>query len=99
VTKNRKISRSRPEVAGSPIVIELPPERAFVLHLDSHAQPPQVVAGRVEHVTSGRIAHVSSLREMLAFLADVLGDELQAAEMAHTEPVGPPSRPRGRKHR
>jgi hypothetical protein len=55
-------------------VFALPPERAFVLHLDAHAQPPRRVAGRVEHVTSGRVAHVTSLRDLLAFLAEVLGD-------------------------
>jgi hypothetical protein len=51
----------------------LPPDRAFVLHLDARAQPPRRVIGRVEHVTSGRVTHVSSLRELLSFLADVLG--------------------------
>jgi hypothetical protein len=52
--------------------LELPPDRAFVLHLDARAQPPRRVIGRVEHVTSGRVTHVTSLRELLAFLADVL---------------------------
>ena len=52
--------------------LELPPDRAFVLHLDARAQPPRRVIGRVEHVTSGRVAHVTSLHELLAFLADVL---------------------------
>ena len=28
----------------------------------------------VEHVTSGRVAHVTSLRGLMAFLADVLRD-------------------------
>jgi hypothetical protein len=53
--------------------LELPPERAFVLHLDARAQPPRRFVGRVEHVTSGRVAHVTSLPELLSFLADVLG--------------------------
>lgn len=51
---------------------ELPPERAFVLHLDARAQLPRRLVGRVEHVTSGRVAHVVSLRELLAFFAEVL---------------------------
>jgi len=55
-----------------PAVLELPPERAFVLHLDVRALPPRRVVGRVEHVTSGRVGHVTSLRELVAFLAAVL---------------------------
>ena len=51
---------------------ELPPDRAFVVHLDARARPPRRVIGRVEHVTSGRVAHITSLRELLAFVADVL---------------------------
>jgi len=55
-----------------PATLELSPDRAFVLHLDVHAQPPSRVAGRVEHVASGRVAHVTSLGELLVFLAEVL---------------------------
>jgi hypothetical protein len=33
------------------------------------------VVGRVEHVTSGKVAHVASLRELVAFLTDVLRDQ------------------------
>jgi hypothetical protein len=61
----------RPTTAG--LALELPPDRAFVLQLDARAQPPGRVIGRVEHVTSGRVAHVASVHELLAFLADVLG--------------------------
>jgi len=43
-----------------------------VLHLDARAQPPRRVTGRVEHVTSGRVTHITSLRELLAFFAEVL---------------------------
>jgi hypothetical protein len=53
---------------------ELSPERAFVLHLDVRALPPRRVLGRIEHVTSGRIARIASLRELVAFLAEVLRD-------------------------
>ena len=63
--------RSRQRTASGP-ALELPPDRAFVLHLDARAQPPRRVIGRVEHVTSGRVTHVTSLRELLAFLAEVL---------------------------
>jgi hypothetical protein len=52
--------------------LELPPDRAFVLHLDARALPPRRLIGRVEHVTSGRVTHVTSLRELLTFFADVL---------------------------
>jgi len=54
------------------LALELPPDRAFVLHLDARAQPPRRVTGRVEHVTSGRVTHITSLRELLAFFAEVL---------------------------
>ena len=56
----------------SRLTLELPPDRAFVLHLDARAQPPRRVIGRVEHVTSGRVTRVTSLDELVAFLADVL---------------------------
>ena len=55
--------------------LELPPDRAFVLHLDARSQPPHRVIGRVEHVTSGRVTHVTSLRELMSFLADVLDQQ------------------------
>jgi hypothetical protein len=58
----------------------LPPDRAFVLHLDARAKPPRRVVGRVEHVTSGRVAHVTSMRELLAFLADVLHQQVVRTE-------------------
>lgn len=64
--------RSRPRTTSG-LAFELPPDRAFVLHLDARAQPPRHLVGRVEHVTSGRVTHFTSLRELLAFLADVLG--------------------------
>jgi len=55
-------------------VLDLPPDRAFVLHLDARARLPRDLVGRVEHVTSGRVAHVTSLRELVVFLTDVLQD-------------------------
>ena len=55
--------------------LQLPPDRAFVLHLDAHAVPSQRMRARVEHVASGRVAHVGSLRELLTFLTDVLRDQ------------------------
>ncbi|HSP96518.1 MAG TPA: hypothetical protein VL049_04655 [Candidatus Dormibacteraeota bacterium] len=66
--------RSRQRTTSG-LALELPPDRAFVLHLDARAQPPRRVLGRVEHVTSGRVTHVTSLRELLAFLAEVLRQE------------------------
>jgi hypothetical protein len=55
--------------------LELPPDRAFVIHLDARAHPPRRIVGRVEHVTSGRVTHVSTLRELMNFLSDVLRDK------------------------
>ena len=68
--------RSRPRTPSTGLALELPPERAFVLHLDVRARPPRRMVGRVEHVTSGRATHVASLHELLAFLADVLRQPL-----------------------
>jgi hypothetical protein len=74
-----KTPRSHQRRTSGP-ALELPPERAFVLHLDARAQPPRRVIGRVEHVTSGRVTHVSSLRELLTFLADVLRQQVAATD-------------------
>jgi len=52
--------------------MQLPSDRAFVLHLDARARPPQFTVGRVEHVVSGRVGHFASLDELIAFLAGVL---------------------------
>lgn len=72
-TTQRKPNTTRsPRRTISDRAVELPPERAFVLHLDVRAQLPRRVIGRVEHVTSGRVAHVASLSELVAFLVDVL---------------------------
>jgi len=64
--------RSTPRSTAKPVTLELPPDRAFVLHLDARAQPPRRVIGRVEHVTSGQVAHITSLRQLVAFLAATL---------------------------
>jgi hypothetical protein len=71
----RNTRRSHQRTTPGP-ALELPPDRAFVLHLDVAARPPRRVIGRVEHVTSGRVTHVTSLRELLAFLADVLRQQV-----------------------
>jgi hypothetical protein len=75
--RNRKMPRSSQRATAKPAALELRPDRAFVLQLDVHAQPPRRVVGRVEHITSGRVAHVTSLRELLAFLAHVLRNEVR----------------------
>jgi hypothetical protein len=74
VAQKRNRSGSRRNEARGPIALELSPERAFVVHLDARAQPPRRMLGRIEHVTSGRIAHITSLRALVAFLAEVLRD-------------------------
>ena len=68
--ENRPPSSSPPAAKPSPL--DLPPDYAFVLHLDARTQPPRRMVGRVEHVTSGQVAHVASLQELVTFLATVL---------------------------
>jgi hypothetical protein len=80
VARTRNTSRSAQRTASSIAPLELPPDRAFVLHLDAGAQPPRRVVGRVEHITSGRVAHITSLRGLVAFLTDVLRDEASVTE-------------------
>ena len=75
MAKNRKTPGSPRDAARGPVALGLSPDGAFVLHLDARAQPPRRVVGRVEHVTSGKVAHVASLRELVAFLTDVLRDQ------------------------
>jgi len=75
--RNRKIPTSAQRPIAKPPVLELPPERAFVVHLDVRAQPPRRVVGRVEHVTSGQVAHVTCLRELVAFVAKVLRNQVR----------------------
>lgn len=70
--RNRKKRRSAQRACAQPAAFELPPDRAFVLHLAASAQPPRRVAGRIEHVTSGQVAHITSTRQLVAFLAAVL---------------------------
>jgi hypothetical protein len=73
--RNRRMPSS--QRTPKPATLELPPDRAFVLHLDVRAQPPRRVVGRVEHITSGQVAHVTSLRELLVFLAEVLRNQVR----------------------
>jgi hypothetical protein len=74
VARTRSTRRSPPRTDASRPPLELPPDRAFVLQLDAHASPAKRLIGRIEHVTSGRVAHVGSLRELVAFLSEVVGD-------------------------
>ena len=62
------------------VALHLPPDRAFVLHLDAHARPPRRMLGRVEHIASGRVTHITSVRGLLTFLIDVLRDEARPSE-------------------
>ena len=56
----------------------LPPGRAFLVRLDSDANPAEGrLDGRVEHVTSGRRARIGSLSELQEFIVQVLGEEGQ----------------------
>ena len=75
--RNHRMPRSSPRASAKPATLELPPDRAFVLHLDVRAQPPRRLAGRVEHITSGEVAHVTSVRQLLVFLAEVLRHQVQ----------------------
>jgi hypothetical protein len=74
VAKTQNPRRTAERAASNPAPLELSADRAFVLHLDANARPSERLVGRVEHVTSGKVAHVTSLRELVAFLAEVLGD-------------------------
>jgi len=69
--RNRK-RRSAQRPTPKPTTLELSPDRAFVVHLDTRALPPRHVVGRVEHITSGRVARFASLRELATFLAKAL---------------------------
>jgi hypothetical protein len=80
--RNRKLSRAAQRTSAQPPAPELPPERAFVLHLDVRAQLPGRVIGRIEHVTSARVAHVTCLRELVAFMAKVLRPSTGATALA-----------------
>jgi len=74
VAKKRNSDESRLAETAASVALQLPPERAFVLHLDVRARPPRHMLARIEHITSGRIARISSLRELTTFLGDVLRD-------------------------
>jgi len=63
---NRKVPRSSQRTAAKPKTLELPPDRAFVLHLHVRAQLPRRLVGRVEHVTPGKVACVTLLQELMA---------------------------------
>jgi len=80
VAQRRKTSRSRQDADSRHVPLQLPPDRAFVLHLDASALPPRRMLGRVEHVASGRVAHVTSMRGLVTFLMDVLRDEAPQTE-------------------
>ncbi|PYR41375.1 MAG: hypothetical protein DMF95_31175 [Acidobacteria bacterium] len=75
MARTRNTPRSAQRTASNSAPLELPPDRAFVLRLDAHARPSERLVGRIEHVTSGKVAHVTSLRELVAFLTDVLRDQ------------------------
>jgi len=80
MARSRKRSVSRRGDDSRSVPLELPPDRAFVLHLDAHARPPRRMRGRVEHIASGRVAHVTSLGGLVTFLTDVLRDEAPRTE-------------------
>jgi hypothetical protein len=71
------MTRSSPLSPEKPSRLELHPDRAFVVHLDVHAQLPRHVVGRVEHVASGQVRHIASLGELIGFMAKVLRNEVR----------------------
>jgi hypothetical protein len=75
--QKRNIPRSAPPPTATPAQFELRPDRAFVLLLDVRARLPRRVVGRVEHVTSGQAAHVTCLRQLMAFIANVLRSQVR----------------------
>jgi len=70
--RTTKSGRADRESAADHVPMRLPSDRAFVLHLDARARPPQFTVGRVEHIASGRVGHFGSLDGLIAFLAGVL---------------------------
>jgi hypothetical protein len=84
--RKRPVSQRGADARSVPL--ELPPDRAFVLHLDTHALPPRRMRGRIEHIASGRVAHVTSLGGLVAFLTDVLGDEASRTETSGLNDTG-----------
>ncbi|MGH7961892.1 MAG: hypothetical protein ACRERD_08715 [Candidatus Binatia bacterium] len=58
----------------------LSPQRAFVIQLREESEVGGRFGGRVEHVTSARSARFQSVEELLAFIAQVLGDMKKATE-------------------
>jgi len=75
--RKRNIPRSAQPQSEEPTQLELCPDRAFVLLLDVRAQLPRRVVGRVEHVTSGQVGHVTCLRQLVAFMAKVLRNQVR----------------------
>jgi hypothetical protein len=58
-----------------------PSSRTFVVQYNGDADPRRGrLAGRVEHVRSGRRQRFASEREMLEFVARVLGEEEETTE-------------------
>lgn len=58
---------------------------AFVVHFRTATAVAQgQVAGRVEHVVSGQATHFQSLQELLAFIAQVLAQELDRLDTEGT---------------
>ena len=76
--QKRNLPQSSRSTTASKPALELPPDRAFVLHLDARTQPLSRLIGRVEHVTSGEKAYVTSVRELVAFLARVVRNRNRA---------------------
>lgn len=53
---------------AKPPAAPLPPDLAFVVQLQAPGhQPPDALAGRVEHIATGRAACFASLSELFAF--------------------------------
>ena len=83
----RTVPRSSARTPARAARLELPPDRAFVVHLDADTQPPRRVAGRVEHITSGQVTHITSLRGLVAFLTKVLRSQVVERGTAHATRV------------
>lgn len=57
-----------------PKELPLSPSRAFVIQLREGTEVGNRFAGRAEHVGSAHSARFQSVEELLAFIAQVLGD-------------------------
>ena len=54
-----------------------PADSAFVVHLmATEVEPPEIVRGRIEHISSGQWTRFASVTELIEFMRHYAGDRL-----------------------